>query len=59
MEMPSHQIDVSDELASLFEQISSGQVRLVIEVYPFEDALSALDRVQTRHARGKLVLSLG
>ena len=57
--MPPHDIDVRTGLADLMGQIASGQVRLVIErTYPFEDALTALAKVRTRRARGKVVLSL-
>ncbi|MDN5789735.1 MAG: NADP-dependent oxidoreductase [Micrococcales bacterium] len=56
---PSYEVDVRGELVALMEQIASGQVRLVIEhVYPFDEALAALAKVQTRRARGKVVLSL-
>ncbi|WJY26311.1 NADP-dependent oxidoreductase [Sporosarcina trichiuri] len=54
-----HKADVRRQLAELFASISDGQTQLVIEkVYPFDQGLSALKKTQTRHARGKLVLSL-
>ncbi|UWZ39449.1 NADP-dependent oxidoreductase [Dactylosporangium roseum] len=57
--MPSHSINVRDELVALMERIASGQMRLTIEkVYPFEDGLEALAKVRTRRARGKTVLTL-
>ncbi len=59
VEMPSHTVDVRDELSRLMDQIVAGELHLEIErVYPFEAALEALAKVQTRHARGKVVLSL-
>lgn len=58
--MPSHEVDVREELIALMDQIRAGQIRLVMEqIYPFADALNALAKVQTRHARGKLVLTMG
>ena len=55
----AYQVDVREELAVLVDDILDGRLRLEIErVYPFDDALAALDKVQTRHARGKIVLSL-
>ena len=54
-----YQLDVGAELGKLMEQIASGQVHLELErVYPFDEALDALAKVQTRRARGKVVLQL-
>lgn len=59
MAIVPYQVDVRDELGHLMTDIASGELRIEIErVYPFEDALSALAKVQTRHARGKVVLRL-
>lgn len=55
----AYQVDVREELMTLMDDIVAGEMQLVIEkTYPFADALSALGKVQTRHARGKLVLTL-
>ncbi|WP_010540038.1 NADP-dependent oxidoreductase [Dietzia alimentaria] len=55
-----YQVNVREELVALMDDIVAGDLRLVIEkTYPFADALSALDKTQTRHARGKLVVTLG
>ncbi|PRZ42802.1 NADPH:quinone reductase-like Zn-dependent oxidoreductase [Antricoccus suffuscus] len=52
-----YQTDVRDELADLMAQIASREMHVEVErVYPFDNALDALAKVQTRHARGKLVL---
>ncbi len=57
--MPSHHLDVRAETESLMQQIADGELTLTIEhVFPFGNALQALSKVQTRHARGKTVLSL-
>lgn len=54
------QVNLIHELEDLMQHIAEGQVRLVIEhIYPFNEALAALAKVQTRHARGKIVISLG
>ncbi len=59
VDLPPHDMDVRDELAVLMQQIAAGEVHLEIEaVYPFDAAVEALAKVQTRHARGKVVLSL-
>ena len=55
-----YQADVRDGLVQLMTDIADGEVRAELErVYPFEEALAALAKVQTRHARGKIVLRLG
>ena len=55
----AYQVDVREELIALMDDIVAGDIQLVIEkVYAFGDALSALGKTQTRHARGKLVLTL-
>ncbi|MEO7587476.1 MAG: NADP-dependent oxidoreductase [Arachnia sp.] len=59
VDMPPHHIDVRQELATFMQQIADGERQLTIEqVFPFEDALQALAKVQTRRARGKTVLTL-
>lgn len=51
--------DVHEELLAFMNQLATGQIHIEIEhVYPFTEALAALAKVQTRHARGKVVLSL-
>lgn len=47
------------DLVDLFNQVAMGKTKLPIEkVYPFTDGLKALEKVKTRHTRGKLVLSM-
>lgn len=54
-----YQVDIRDELVQLMTDIAEGELRVELErVYPFEQALAALAKVQTRRARGKLVLRL-
>ncbi len=54
-----HKADVQNEIKALIQQIADGTYQLVIEqTYPFEQGLEALQKTQTRHARGKLVLML-
>lgn len=51
--------DVLGELRTLMNEIITDEIQLVIEqIFPFDQALQALAKVQTRHARGKVVLSL-
>ncbi len=54
-----HSADVRDELSRLLLDVAAGAVRVEIEqVLSFEDAGRALEKVATRHARGKIVLQL-
>lgn len=54
-----HRPDVGKDMAQLVEAIARGKIQLEIEhVYAFEDALSALEKTETRHARGKLVVQV-
>lgn len=57
VEQFSHRADSRHEMVALVDDISTGRIRLVVEhVYPFDEALSALEKTETRHARGKLVV---
>lgn len=59
VEVVPHDTDVRGELTQLMMEIAQNEKRVEIErVYPFEEAQAALAKVQTRHARGKLVLRL-
>ncbi len=54
-----HRADPSKEMADLVEDIASGRIRLVLEhVYPFDQALAALEKTETRHARGKVIVTV-
>ncbi|HKL60038.1 MAG TPA: NADP-dependent oxidoreductase [Sphaerochaeta sp.] len=54
-----HQIDTQPAVLSLVSDIAQGKIRLVLEeIYPFKKALDALRKTETRHARGKVVVSL-
>lgn len=54
---PPHQLAVQDEWGRLMTEIAAGEVHVHVEhVYPFEEALDALAKVTTRHARGKVVV---
>lgn len=53
----NQQIDVRQELTEMIDGIADGTYRLVVErAYPFAEGLAALRKVQTRHARGKVVI---
>ncbi|MDN5820792.1 MAG: NADP-dependent oxidoreductase, partial [Brachybacterium sp.] len=57
--MIDYAADVRAELLAMTEDVATGAVHLEIErVHPFAEAAEALDRVRTRHVRGKLVLRL-
>lgn len=54
-----YQVDVRGGMTRLMSDIDEGKMHVEIErVYPFEDALAALAKVQTRRARGKSVRSI-
>ncbi len=49
--------DASADMDQLIDDVTAGRVRLVLErIYPFDEAISALEKTETRHARGKLVV---
>ncbi|MCW1927580.1 NADP-dependent oxidoreductase [Bhargavaea beijingensis] len=54
-----HQLDIRHTIRNLADDISRGKIRLEIErIYPFKQALEALTKTETRHARGKLVVAV-
>ena len=54
-----YMMDVRSELIILMENIAFGDIKLNIEnVYDFEDADKALEKVRTRRAQGKSVINL-
>jgi len=47
------------QLAHLASEVASGHIHVEIEaVYPFERGIEALEKTETRHARGKIILSM-
>ena len=55
----AHQDATRQELEGLLASIAEGSIRSVIETeYPFSDALQALEKTETRHARRKLVVKI-
>ncbi|WP_207345274.1 zinc-binding dehydrogenase [Arthrobacter sp. E3] len=54
-----YQVEVHAEVLQLMNDVAAAEIHVELEhVHPFEDALAALARVQTRRARGKTVLQL-
>lgn len=54
-----HHPETWQTLAQLVSDIAAGRIRLVIQrVYPYKQALAALEKTETRHARGKIVVRL-
>ena len=52
-----HQLFTNEEMIELIDKISDDKIKVVIEKeYPFENALDALKKTETRRARGKLVV---
>lgn len=59
VEQFQHHEDTQPAVVKLVSDIAEGRIRVVIEqVYPFEQAIEALQKTETRHARGKVVVSL-
>lgn len=54
-----YQADIRDELVRFMADVATGETHVEIEhVYPFDEAAAALAKVQTRRARGKVILRL-
>lgn len=52
-------IDVKPDLVKFINKVIEGEIKITIaDVYPFEEAIVALNRVKSRHTRGKIVISL-
>lgn len=59
IEQISHHPETLKSLSMLASEVASGSMRVVVEqTYPFEQGLAALEKTETRHARGKVVLTL-
>lgn len=51
--------ETKNALAHLAAEVASGTIRVEVErTYPFERGIEALEKTETRHARGKVVLTL-
>lgn len=54
-----HRTDPSADMAQLVSDIASGRLHLELEhTYPFNEAIDALKKTETRHARGKSVVQI-
>ena len=54
-----HQLFANKELIELINKISNEEIKVVVErEYTFRYALDALEKTETRHARGKLVVKM-
>jgi NADPH:quinone reductase-like Zn-dependent oxidoreductase len=53
-----HSAETKQDVVRLVDDIATGEIQIVIEKeYPFEQALEALEKTETRHARGKLIVN--
>jgi NADPH:quinone reductase-like Zn-dependent oxidoreductase len=51
--------DMRTDLAEMAGEVASGRIYVEVErIYPFERGVEALEKTETRHARGKVVLTL-
>lgn len=53
-----HLADVTKELLNLYIKIADGTIKQTLQIYPFTEGKETLEKVKTRHTRGKLVLTL-
>lgn len=54
-----HHPETHHKVKELVSDIANGKIRIVVDqVYHFDEALDALKKTETRHGRGKLVVSL-
>lgn len=54
-----HELSFKQAVSELADCVADGRVKINIEhIYPFEQAIEALEKTETRHARGKLVVSI-
>lgn len=54
-----HSHDTQKKVLELVDSITTGKIRVEIEKeYPFENALDAMAKTETRHARGKLIVKV-
>jgi NADPH:quinone reductase-like Zn-dependent oxidoreductase len=52
-----HRADARRDLADLVAAVAAGRVRVVLDrIHPFAGAVTALEKTETRHARGKQVV---
>lgn len=59
VEQFQHQLTFQQSIGALMEQVEAEKIQIVIErEYPFNEALKALEKTETRHARGKLIVSI-
>lgn len=59
VEQVMHHPETRQELSQLAADVAAGRVRVVIErTYPFDRGIEALEKTATRHARGKIVLTM-
>lgn len=55
-----HNADTRPEFLQMASDVASGRMRVVIEqVYPLEEAMAALEKTETGHARGKIIVTIG
>src|SRR5690606_5586456 len=59
VEQMMHHPETRQDLTQLAADVAAGRVRVVFDrIYPFEQGLEALEKTASRHARGKIILTL-
>ncbi|MGI8486525.1 MAG: quinone oxidoreductase family protein [Thermomicrobiales bacterium] len=60
VEQMMHGPDTRAEFLEMAADVASGKMRVAIEqVYPFAQAVAALEKTETGHARGKIIVTVG
>ena len=55
----SHRLDSQQAMTGLISNIADGSIDVVIDhIYPFDQAVEALEKTELRHARGKVVVEV-
>lgn len=58
VEQFAHRADARRDMAELLAAIADRRIHVVLErIYPFTEAVAALEKTETRHARGKVVVT--
>ena len=59
IEQISHLTNIQSKLTRLISDVATDKIQVVVEqTFPFNKAIEALEKVETRHAKGKIILTM-
>jgi NADPH:quinone reductase-like Zn-dependent oxidoreductase len=59
IEQVLHHPETRLELSRLASDVAAGRVQAIVErAYPLEEGLAALEKAESRHAQGKVILTM-